>query len=71
MSETGDGPRRVAYVLPVYNEADGVREFHRALVEATSQRTDLDFEFGYYLILALMGGICGLLYWRFRRAGWL
>ena len=47
MSETGDGPRRVAYVLPVYNEADGVREFHRALVEATSQRTDLDFEFVY------------------------
>ena len=32
---------------------------------------ELDFEFGYYLILALMGGICGLLYWRFRRAGWL
>ena len=26
---------------------------------------------GYWPVLALMGGICGLLYWRFRKLGWL
>ena len=26
---------------------------------------------GYWAILGLMAGICGLLYWRFRRLGWL
>lgn len=32
---------------------------------------ELDWTFGYPLALALMGGICGLLYWRFKRIGWL
>jgi glycosyltransferase involved in cell wall biosynthesis len=37
----------VAYVLPVYNEAAGIRTFHEALVTATDARPDLDFEFLY------------------------
>ena len=39
--------RRVTYVLPVYNEANGLGAFHTALVEATARRPDLDFEFIY------------------------
>ncbi|MBM9461082.1 glycosyltransferase family 2 protein [Nocardioides sp. zg-536] len=39
--------RRVAYVLPVYNEQDNIAVFHEALVGATSARADLDFEFVY------------------------
>jgi magnesium transporter len=32
---------------------------------------ELGWRFGYPLVLAAIGGICLLLYWRFRRAGWL
>lgn len=39
--------RRIAYVLPVYNEEENIAAFHAALVEATAQRPDLDFEFVY------------------------
>ena len=39
--------RRIAYVLPVYNEQDNIAAFHDALTEATSARRDLDFEFVY------------------------
>jgi polyisoprenyl-phosphate glycosyltransferase len=39
--------RLVAYVLPVHNEAAGIRAFHDALVTATDKRPDLDFEFVY------------------------
>jgi dolichol-phosphate mannosyltransferase len=39
--------RVVAYVLPVHNEADGLRAFHDALIAATDTRPDLDFEFVY------------------------
>jgi glycosyltransferase involved in cell wall biosynthesis len=39
--------RLVAYVLPVHNEAAGIRTFHEALVTATDKRPDLDFEFVY------------------------
>jgi glycosyltransferase involved in cell wall biosynthesis len=39
--------RLVAYVLPVHDEAAGIRAFHEALVEATEKRPDLDFEFLY------------------------
>jgi glycosyltransferase involved in cell wall biosynthesis len=39
--------RLLAYVLPVHNEADGLLAFHAALVTATDQRPDLDFEFVY------------------------
>lgn len=38
---------RVAYVLPVYEEADNITAFHGALIEATAGRPDLDFEFVY------------------------
>ncbi len=44
------GPRRrrlLSYVLPVYNEADGIAVFHERLVAVTRQRPDLDFEFIY------------------------
>ena len=39
--------RLVAYVLPVHNEAAGIRAFHEALLTATEKRPDLDFEFVY------------------------
>lgn len=39
--------RSIGYVLPVYNEAAVLPHFHRALLDATSQRPDLDFEFIY------------------------
>jgi magnesium transporter len=30
-----------------------------------------DWEYGYFIILGVMFSICGMLYWRFKRAGWL
>lgn len=39
--------RRIAYVLPVYNEQDNIAVFHAALTGATEARPDLDFEFVY------------------------
>lgn len=47
MSDSGEGKRRVAYVLPVYDEASGVERFHEELLAATGQRADLEFEFLY------------------------
>ena len=49
MDETSreEAPRRIAYVLPVFNEEENVGVFHAALVAATSQRPDLTFEFVY------------------------
>ncbi len=44
---SGSPRRRIAYVLPVYNEEDNVAVFHAAIDEATRQRPDLDFEFVY------------------------
>ena len=32
---------------------------------------ELQLRYGYLMALAVMFGSCGLLYWRFRRAGWL
>ena len=32
---------------------------------------ELDWEYGYFMVLGLMLIGCGGLYWRFRRAGWL
>jgi magnesium transporter len=32
---------------------------------------ELDWRFGYPAALTIMGGICGYLYWRFKRSGWL
>jgi polyisoprenyl-phosphate glycosyltransferase len=39
--------RCVAYVLPVFNEVEGIAAFHHDLVDATASRPDLDFEFVY------------------------
>ena len=38
---------KVAYVLPVYEEAANIAAFHSALIAATEQRPDLEFEFVY------------------------
>ncbi|MFC5728978.1 MULTISPECIES: glycosyltransferase family 2 protein [Nocardioides] len=40
-------PKRIAYVLPVYNEEENIAVFQTALAEATAQRPDLEFEFVY------------------------
>ena len=32
---------------------------------------ELRWRYGYFAVLGLIAGICGLLYWRFRRIGWL
>jgi magnesium transporter len=32
---------------------------------------ELKWEWGYPVALAVIVGVCGLMYWRFRRAGWL
>lgn len=32
---------------------------------------ELDWAFGYPLVMALMGGLCGYLYYRFKRSSWL
>jgi glycosyltransferase involved in cell wall biosynthesis len=49
MTSTDEQPgrRRVAYVLPVYDEQSNLDVFHDALLEATVKRPDLDFEFVY------------------------
>jgi len=44
--ERTDRPK-VAYVLPVFEEADNIAVFHAAVLEATGTRPDLDFEFVY------------------------
>lgn len=47
MDARPSGPGRIAYVLPVFNEADGIDAFHAELVTATLARPDLAFEFIY------------------------
>jgi magnesium transporter len=32
---------------------------------------ELKWEYGYPMALGVIGSIAGLLYWRFRRRGWL
>ncbi len=32
---------------------------------------ELKWKYGYPLALATMGGVCGYVYWRFKKAGWL
>ncbi len=32
---------------------------------------ELSWRYGYYVILSIMAFICGTLYWRFHRNGWL
>ena len=47
MTDSEERRRRVAYVLPVYDEEANLEVFHDALLEATLKRADLDFEFVY------------------------
>ncbi len=46
MTDTSER-RKVAYVLPVFDEHANLDVLHDALVEATLKRADLDFEFVY------------------------
>ena len=32
---------------------------------------ELKWQYGYYIVLALIGVICGTVFWRLRRNGWL
>ena len=32
---------------------------------------ELTWRYGYFLVLGVIFSICGLLYWRFKKAGWL
>lgn len=32
---------------------------------------ELEWRYGYFAVLATIGVVCGFLYWRFRRSGWL
>jgi magnesium transporter len=32
---------------------------------------ELHWQFGYFAVLAAVGSICGVLYWRFRKHGWI
>jgi magnesium transporter len=32
---------------------------------------ELDWRYGYAVVMGLIVATCGVLYWRFRRAGWL
>jgi magnesium transporter len=32
---------------------------------------ELQWRYGYFVVIASIVGICGLLYWQFRRIGWL
>jgi glycosyltransferase involved in cell wall biosynthesis len=48
MTSSGPSGRlKVAYVLPVLNEAEGIERFHHDLVDAVDCRPDLEFEFIY------------------------
>lgn len=42
-----DARRKIAYVLPVFDEARNILAFHEVLVAASDTRPDLDFEFVY------------------------
>jgi len=41
------GARRIAYVLPVFDEEETLPAFHEELLAATATRPDLEFEFVY------------------------
>lgn len=47
MSDTSDPAALISYVLPVFNEQDGIRRFHEELVAAVQVRPELSFEFVY------------------------
>ena len=43
----GASPSLVSYVLPVYNEAEGIRRFHEELASAAATRPEFDYQFVY------------------------
>ncbi|SFT03795.1 glycosyltransferase [Saccharopolyspora flava] len=43
-AETG---QLISYVLPVYNEAEGIKHFHAELTGTVAQRPEFDYEFVY------------------------
>ncbi|KQW17510.1 glycosyltransferase family 2 protein [Streptomyces sp. Root369] len=45
--EPGRGRPLISYVLPVYNERDGITAFHTELTAALDSRPELDFELVY------------------------
>ncbi|WP_030857600.1 glycosyltransferase family 2 protein [Streptomyces sp. NRRL S-37] len=45
--ESPGGTALISYVLPVFNEQDGIRRFHDELVEAIDTRPELSFELVY------------------------
>ncbi|MFD6274812.1 glycosyltransferase family 2 protein [Streptomyces sp. NPDC060209] len=42
-----DGPPLISYVLPVFNERDGIRSFHQELLAAISERPEYAYELVY------------------------
>lgn len=32
---------------------------------------ELDWQYGYFVVLGAIGAICGVLFWRFKKSGWL
>lgn len=32
---------------------------------------ELEMQFGYYTVIVAIFALCGILYWRFRKNGWL
>ncbi|MFC7342420.1 glycosyltransferase family 2 protein [Saccharopolyspora griseoalba] len=46
-SGESEGPPLVSYVLPVYNEVDGIRRFHEELAAAVRERPEFGYEFVY------------------------
>lgn len=42
-----EAPQLISYVLPVYNEAEGIKHFHTELASTVAQRPEFDYEFVY------------------------
>ncbi|TDD08056.1 glycosyltransferase [Saccharopolyspora terrae] len=42
-----ESPQLISYVLPVYNEAEGIKHFHTELTDAVATRPEFDYEFIY------------------------
>ncbi|MEB3369485.1 glycosyltransferase family 2 protein [Saccharopolyspora mangrovi] len=46
-SDAEEAPQLISYVLPVYNEAEGIKHFHTELTSAVAQRPEFAYEFVY------------------------
>jgi magnesium transporter len=68
MQRQGDNTRRLAAwagLLAVPTALAGIYGMN------FEHMPELKWHYGYYAAVALMGSICGILYWRFRKSGWL